>query len=131
MLDQLAVFNHESPGYKSQVSFNGWRVAILNSVDKYRRENVSYFDRHMETDEVFVLLEGKCQLLIAGRGDRPKDTKSVWLVSGLVYNVRQGTWHTQILEENTRVLIVENADTSSKNTEQYHFPQTERIALIP
>ena len=46
-----------------------WQVAVLNDAPKFRRETMPYLERHNETDEVFVLLEGACTLYI-GHGDQ-------------------------------------------------------------
>lgn len=58
------VLEHMGEDYKPLVDFNGWRVAILNDAPKFRRETTPYLERHNETDEVFVLLEGTCTLYI-------------------------------------------------------------------
>ena len=65
-LEGLQIFSHEVSGYKPQVDFNTWRVALLNASDMYLPNNITYFDNHLETDEVFILLSGSCALLLAG-----------------------------------------------------------------
>ena len=64
-LEGLQIFSHEVSGYKPQVDFNTWRVALLNASDMYLPNNITYFDNHLETDEVFILLSGSCALLLA------------------------------------------------------------------
>ena len=34
-LEGLQIFSHEVSGYKPQVDFNTWRVALLNASDMY------------------------------------------------------------------------------------------------
>ena len=48
----------ESPveGYVPLVHSGGWRVAVINSCEKLLEENRDRVERHMLTDEDFVLL---------------------------------------------------------------------------
>lgn len=78
-LEGLQIFSHEVSGYKPQVDFNTWRVALLNASDMYLPNNITYFDNHLETDEVFILLSGSCALLLAGNDEKPHDTVCHWL----------------------------------------------------
>ena len=116
----LEVTDYKGPGYKALVYFEGWRVAFLNDdPSKYRVDTIGYLERHNETDEVFVLLQGQCILLI-GEG---KDDGSLGKINCVTmepnkfYNVKKGVWHNLIAEENMVLLIVENADTSDKNSD--------------
>ncbi len=55
----IEVAQYDGPGYRALVYYEGWRVAFLNDdPSKYRRETIPYLERHNETDELFVLLEG-------------------------------------------------------------------------
>ena len=56
----IEVAQYDGPGYRALVYYEGWRVAFLNDdPSKYRRETIPYLERHNETDELFVLLEGR------------------------------------------------------------------------
>ena len=79
-LEGLQVFSHEVPGYKPQVDFDTWRVALLNAPDMYLPANITYFDHHLETDEVFILLSGSCALLLAGNDEKPHDSLGTSLI---------------------------------------------------
>lgn len=111
MADGLETFDYEGPNYKALVRSDGWRVAVLNHGDTFAPENLRYLERHLETDEVFVLLEGSAVLLI-GEG-----CEQVPLARGKVYNVKRGVWHQIQTTPGTRCLVVENADTSRANSE--------------
>ena len=102
----------ESPveGYVPLVHSGGWRVAVINSCERLLEKNRDRVERHMLTDEVFVLLSGKATLIV---GD---DRKRYVLEEGKVYNVKRGAWHTIALERGSKVLVVENDDTSPENT---------------
>ena len=112
----LEIHQYSEEGYKPLIDYGAWRVAILRYIDELLPENISKMQRHNETDEVFVLLKGRCILFI-GEGDEriaqiyAEDMKPLKL-----YNVKRSCWHTHTLSEGTIVLIVENRDTSLNNS---------------
>lgn len=115
-MEQIETLRYDENGYKSLVFFENWRVAFMNDSPKTTVEGLSYFQKHDETDEVFVLLEGRCVLLMAGFGDNPGEISAVDMKHGSMYNVKKGAWHTHYFAPNTKVVIVENADTVLKNS---------------
>ena len=95
--------------------FGEWRVAIANYADHFDKDKCNYISRHLETDEVFVLLEGEATLVTGmERSETP-------LEKGKIYNVKKGSWHALWLSRDGKVLIVENHNTGSENTENYYF----------
>ena len=114
-MDGIEVSEHSGAGYLPLVKFGSWRVAIANYAAYFDRATYRYFERHLLTDEVFVLLEGEAEL-VAGRGAEP-----LRLETGKLYNVRQGVWHALLLSEDAKVLIVEERETSRENTEYDYF----------
>lgn len=115
-MEQIETLRYDENGYKSLVFFENWRVALMNDGPKTNLEGLSYFQKHDETDEVFVLLEGRCVLLMAGFGENPGEISAVDMEPGSMYNVKKGAWHTHYFAPNTKVVIVENADTVPENS---------------
>lgn len=114
-MEGIEVSEHRGEGYLPLVRFGSWRVAIVNYGEPFDRAVYRYYERHLLTDEVFVLLEGEAEL-VAGRG-----AESVPLETGKLYNVRQGVWHALLLSRDAKVLIVEERETSRENTEYDYF----------
>ena len=114
MNKHLEIFTHDAPGYQPQVDYGSWRVALLNACDMYLPDKITYFDRHLETDEVFILLGGSCGILLAGAGDKPENACCTWLTAGKIYNVPAGVKNTGI-----------------DNSPRYYFGEEERHLLIP
>ena len=65
----LEIRDYNDEGYRPVVDYGAWRVAILNFSDDLLPENLLKMQRHNETDEVFVLLRGRC-ILFLGEGDK-------------------------------------------------------------
>lgn len=105
----LEIISYEGENYKPLMAFQAWRVATLNHGPRF--EKATYLERHLLTDEVFVLLVGEATLLIG------EDAVREPLVPGKVYNVKAGVWHAIETKPGTSCLIVENDDTSRDNSE--------------
>ncbi|MEN6419146.1 MAG: hypothetical protein ABFC73_09530 [Clostridiaceae bacterium] len=125
MKQLVEVFENAGEDYKPLVDYNGWRVAILNDAPKFRRENTTFLERHNETDEVFILLEGDCALYIGDGKDGAGVISLVPMEKRKLYNVKKGVWHNLTVVPGTSLLIVENADTSERNSD--YFPVTSEL----
>jgi ureidoglycolate hydrolase len=112
----LEVRTHQDPGYLPVVDFESWRVAVLNYCDELLPENLTRLQRHDQTDEVFVLLTGRCILFIGDGDGEAGEVQAVDLVPGTVYNVKRGVWHNHTLSPDASVLVVENRDTTYDNS---------------
>ena len=112
----IDVKEFQKQGYKPLVDFETWRVAILKFCDDLRVENLKTMQRHMETDEVFVLLNGTCTLVSGGNGEKPGEITVLSMNQNKLYNVKKGVWHTHTLSKDAEVLIVENQNTCDGNS---------------
>lgn len=130
-IEGLQVFSHEAMGYKALLDFQSWRVALLNAMPMYLPDGLTYFDRHLETAEAFVLLAGSCALLLAGTGSKPSGTSCIWLKEGEIYNVCPNTWHTLFMMPGSKLAVIENSNTCIDNSPRYYFSEEERKELIP
>ncbi len=130
--DLLEISEYDGIGYKPLVDYGAWRVAVLRYIDELRPENLKGMQRHLETDEVFVLLAGRCILFLGEGGEAVTAIHAEDMVPLRLYNVRRGAWHTHALSEDAMVLIVENRDTGSANSSDVALApgQTARIAAL-
>ena len=128
MEEKLQIINYVEAGFKPVMAFGDWRLAGFNysadsdvSMPKYKIE------RHLETDEVFILTEGRAWLLICSSGANLESCETVSMQKGVIYNVRLGTWHGTIMAPGTRIILVEKRDTGSgKDTEVVWMESEER-----
>lgn len=109
--NELEIHSYEGDGYKSMVFYEGWRVAFLKHADRFDKDLVDKMERHMLTDEVFVLLEGEGFLIIG------EDDRVCPMEKNKLYNVKKAVWHAVCVSDDALVLIVENVDTGLPNTE--------------
>lgn len=114
----LQVMDYEGEGYQPLVRYCGWRVALMRNADRLEPERLRQLERHLETDEVFVLLGGCVDLVLrVGVGDQPEALEVVTMQTQKVYNIRQGVWHTTVMSADACLLIIENSDTDADNSE--------------
>ena len=113
----LEIRNWHGQGYKPLIDFGQWRVAILRYLEALQADRIDSMERHVETDEVFVLVQGRGILMIGGRGAKIDGIRAQVMQTGEIYNVKRSVWHTILLTRDASVLIVENADTGKANTE--------------
>ena len=105
----LQIKDYQGEGYKMEHVFKSWGVAYLNYAERFDR--ITFLERHLESDEVFVLLEGTADLIIGLE-------KEVFpMERGKIYNVEKGTWHNIKVSRDAHVLIVEGSDVTKDNSE--------------
>lgn len=113
----LEIRDFRGVGYQPLVDYADWRVAILNYLDNVRPDLNNTMERHLETDEVFVLTRGKGVLLMGGNGAQAEKVQPEVMDIGKIYNVKRDAWHTILLTRDASVLLVENRDTGDQNSE--------------
>ena len=126
----LQVATYDGDGYAPVVDYESWRVALLNTIDECREENLTYMERHDRSDEVFVLLKGTCVLVIGDGSDELGTITPHKMEAGLFYNVRRGSWHACALSPDTSVLIVENRDTGKHNSTYVDLHDAQKAQIV-
>ena len=128
-MNGLKIYEHRGEGYRPVHDYNGWRVAVTNSGEHLGLTSVTELSRHLETDEIFVLLSGSCTLYIGGTADSFSSIDTVHMEPLKIYNITRGTWHARSLTPHSSILIVENEDTSADNSESCPLTE-EQIQII-
>lgn len=126
----LEIHTHKKEAFLPLVDFDTWRVAILNFIDHLLPENLTNMQRHDETDEVFVLLKGRCILFIGDGEDEAGQIHAEDMAPLKVYNVKRGTWHNHTLSEDASVLVVENRDTTEANSPFTQLTPEQTTAIV-
>jgi hypothetical protein len=126
----LQIAEYAGAGYQPLVDFANWRVAILRYHAELLPHNIARAQRHDETDEVFVLLTGRCILFIGEGRDRVLEIHAEDMQPLKLYNVRRSAWHTHTLSHDATVLIVENRDTGSANSPEIDLTAAQRARIV-
>ena len=125
----LEIHEYNGQGYKPLIDYSTWRVAILRFVDEIIPDQIDFLERHNETDEVFVLLEGRAILFI-GEGDKElKQITPLRMEPGKFYNVKKNTWHSVVLTPDASILLVENCNTGKTNSDYATLSQEFRLFI--
>lgn len=117
-IEGLEIREHRGEGYRRLIDGPKWTVAVLNYADRFDEAKFDTLERHLLTDETFVLLTGEATLLIGA------DARRVPLEPLKAYNVKAGVWHQILVKPGTSVLIAENSDTAKTNSEYLDFRTT-------
>ena len=112
----LEVRTHDGPDYKPLIDYQAWRVALMNYTSDLTPDRINRMQKHIETDEVFVLLTGRCILFLGEGREGVTAVHAVDMEPYKLYNVRKDCWHSHTFSEDARVLIVENCDTVESNS---------------
>lgn len=129
--EYIDVLSLESVGYKPIDSYQNWLVAVLNYTDEYLPQNIETLQKHVETDEIFVLLSGNCVLYCGGNDkDALGEITAVQLETKKLYNVKRGTWHSHSLSKDGSMLIVENKDTTDDNSFELELNSDQKAKLV-
>lgn len=122
----LEIFTWPEDGYQPLVFHAGWQVALLNWESIFDPKNIGEIERHAHTDEVFILWRGQATLFISDLNGLQAEV----MQPGLIYNVRQGTWHNLIATRDASFIIVENRDTHLHDTEIRQMTAEEKHDLL-
>lgn len=123
----LAVSGHTGEGFAPLVRFEAWRVAMCNAKQD---EHLFSMQRHLETDEAFVLLAGSCAMLVAEGESDVGAAHWVPMQPLRVYTVRKNVWHAHVAMAGASLLIVENEDTGDANSVTCRLSDTQIQQLL-
>jgi hypothetical protein len=126
----LEVREHNAPGYIPLIDYGAWRVALMRGEEQYLPENIHNLQKHLETDEVFVLLSGRC-ILFLGEGDAAVTSiHAAEMESYKLYNVKKSCWHSHTFSADALVIIVENRDTTDANSPFVELTPDQRAEIV-
>ena len=113
MEQYLEILNFTDEGYKPLVFSGDWQVAQLNWEPIFDLEHAGEIERHVHSDEVFVLWKGKAIIFVATE----EGIQVQEMQPGVIYNVRKGVWHNLLSTRDAAWIIVENRDTHLQDTQ--------------
>ncbi len=126
----LETHEYQGQGYQPLINSPLWRVALMNYTPDLLPDQITEFQRHDETDEIFVLLQGHCILFLGEGGDEVTRIFAQDMIPLRLYNIKKGIWHSHTLSLDAKVLIVENADTSPSNSPRIDLSPHQREKIF-
>ena len=106
-----------------------WMVGIKNWKPMNDIANINCLERHNETDELFILLAGKCTLLFANETAEGLKIEAVPMEPLKVYNIPRSLWHNTVTEHGTKLALIEDSSTGSANSDNLDLT-AEQIAEV-
>ena len=107
MNNSVVISKFSGNDFQVMAQFEGWKIGLLRISERF--SSYKQEERHLLTDEVFVLLEGEAVLYV--------ENQQFSMEIGTLYNVKKGAWHHIVVSENATVMVVENSNTGAENTE--------------
>ncbi len=104
----MDVIEFKGEDFKVMMKSDGWKIGFLRYSERFAAFGV--LERHLMSEEAFILLEGSAILYENFEPHQMEKCK--------VYNINRGVWHHIVVSEDATVMVVENADTSLENTER-------------
>lgn len=112
----------QGKGFLPLVTSNNWLVAKMNWEERFNLNNLSTLERHNNTDEVFILVQGEAILLIKSeQGAIVKEMKK-----NIIYNIKKTVWHHVIGTKDASWIIVESDFQHDSPTEYYYLLEKEK-----
>ena len=85
----LEVSSFDGEGYLPMIDFESWRVAELRYIDELEPDRIDNMQKHNETDEIFVVLQGDFTLFLGGTGEEIGEIEAIKLEPLKLYNVNK------------------------------------------
>lgn len=128
-LSLLETAEWSGEGFKPVLEIGGYRLAVLRYFSGVSRDNIVRIERHIDTDEIFILTDGNAQMIILESAGENSGVHVFPMKKNSLYNVKKGTWHHVLLSRDANIIIFERADTSRENSE-YFKPGAELVKII-
>jgi len=100
-----------SAGYDPFLIRKGWQVARLTHIPEQDLFGIKKMDKHLLTDEVFILLKGTAVLIAAFEEHTDFQFEFVKMKRGIPYNIPVGQWHNIAMDREAELIIIEKDHT--------------------
>ncbi|MDD6788789.1 MAG: cupin domain-containing protein [Lachnospira sp.] len=115
----MKILDYEFTGAGMQRVYENekWTVGIKNWKPANDITGITNIERHNKTDELFVLVEGKCTLIYAEEKGEDLEFHAVKMEKGKLYVIPQSLWHNTITVKDTKMFLIEDVSTSNDNSD--------------
>ncbi|PJJ30281.1 cupin domain-containing protein [Lacrimispora celerecrescens] len=113
----IAVYEFAGEGMQRVFENEKWTVGIKNWKPANDVTGIDCLERHNNTDELFVLVEGACTLIYANESKEGLEFGVVNMQPDKVYNIPATLWHNTITQKDTKMILIEDSNTSMNNSD--------------
>jgi hypothetical protein len=107
----IEMYQRRGEGYDPFLIREGWQVARLTYIPDQDMFGIQKMDRHLLTDELFILLNGTAVLIAATEQNHDFRFEFVKMQQGIPYNIPAKQWHNIAMDEDAELIIVEKDHT--------------------
>lgn len=126
----IETYHHKGAGYNPFFVKDNWQVAQLNYMPELGFHSIEKLEKHMKTDEIFILTKGTA-VLIAGIETKTRlQFQLIKMELGITYNIPVHAWHNIAMSTDAEVIIVEKSNTHMGDFVYYPLDKTERENLV-
>ena len=126
---EILKYSFEGEGMTRVFENAKWMVGIKNWKPMNDITGIDRLERHNETDELFVLLNGKCTLVFANETEEGLKIEYVPMEPIKVYNIPATLWHNTVTQKDTKLCLIEDSATGAANSNELMLT-AEQIAEI-
>ena len=127
---EILAYEYKDAGLTRVYENGKWMVGIKNWKPANDIAAIDCLERHNETDELFVLLAGKCTLLSADETEGGGlEIKATAMEPMKVYNIPRCLWHNTVTMKDTKLILVEDSATGSKNSDVIQLDEGQIAAV--
>ena len=128
-MNLIETYRYDGNGYNPFLIREGWQVAQLNHMPEQDLSNITKMDRHLLTDEVFVLLKGTAILIAATENNNEFQFECIKMKAGITYNIPVRLWHNIAMNKGSEVIIFEKDKTHLGDFEYHELSNTQKLEL--
>ena len=128
-MQKILEYAFEGEGLTRVFENEKWMVGIKNWKPMNDIANINNLERHNETDELFILLKGKCTLLFANETAEGLKIEALPMEPLKVYNIPRSLWHNTVTQHDTKLALIEDSSTGPANSDNYDL-SAEQIAEV-
>ncbi len=116
-MQKIQEYTYEGKGLTRVFENEKWMVGIKNWKPENDITGITCLERHNITDELFVLLSGRCTLLYANETEEGLKIEKVEMEPMKVYNIPTGLWHNTVTEPGVKLILIEDSACSGANSD--------------
>ncbi len=114
---KIQSFEMNGEGMQRVYENEKWTVGIKNWKPANDITGLNCLERHNKTDELFVLLSGRCTLISAEEADGELEMEALEMEPFKVYNIPQSLWHNTVTQKDTKMILIEDVSTGMENSD--------------